>query len=54
MSSVAGRRSALSHQLMDRETATSLIAHQKSYIESIGKLIDLRGYLGMGKRAVGV
>ena len=45
---------AYSHQVMERSDAQSLIDAQAAYIADQGKLIEVRGYLGLGPRAVGV
>jgi phosphoenolpyruvate carboxykinase (ATP) len=41
-----------SHKVMPREQAQELIDYQRSYIESFEKIIEVRGTLGIGKRAV--
>lgn len=43
-----------SQKLIDRAQADRLIALQRDYIESKGKLIEVQGFLGLGPRAVGV
>ncbi len=43
-----------SHQVMARSEAQRLIDAQAAYIAEQGKLIEVRGYLGLGPRAVGV
>jgi phosphoenolpyruvate carboxykinase (ATP) len=46
--------SQYSQQLIDPARAQALIDRQRAYIESKGELIDVRGYLGLGPRAVPV
>ncbi len=43
-----------SHQVMERPQADALIDRQRQYIEARGELIDIRGSLGVGSRAVPV
>jgi len=43
-----------SHQVMPPQRAAEIIARQERYIKTAGKMIDVRGYLGVGPRAVGV
>jgi len=43
-----------SQKTITRADADALIATQTAYIENIGKLLEVRGYLGLGPRAVGV
>ncbi|MDP6933720.1 MAG: phosphoenolpyruvate carboxykinase (ATP), partial [Myxococcota bacterium] len=43
-----------SHQTMPRAEAEALIQGQRDYIRSRGRLIEIRGDLGLGPRAVGV
>ncbi len=38
--------------IIDRERADALIRRQRAYIEEQGKLIEVRGFLGLGSRAV--
>jgi phosphoenolpyruvate carboxykinase (ATP) len=45
---------AYSHQVLDRNRADELIARQRRYIEESGKLIEVRGFLGLGPHAVPV
>ena len=46
--------SQYSHQLIEPARAQALIDRQQAYIEAKGELIDVRGYLGLGPRAVPV
>jgi phosphoenolpyruvate carboxykinase (ATP) len=39
--------------IIDRERADALIGRQRAYIEEQGTLIEVRGFLGLGPRAVG-
>ncbi|MFT5686955.1 MAG: phosphoenolpyruvate carboxykinase (ATP) [Myxococcota bacterium] len=50
----AANKSRYSHQLIDPAKAAGLIARQRAYIEEKGTLIEICGFLGLGKRAVGV
>lgn len=43
-----------SHRLIAPGRAAELIARQRAYIEDKGQLIEVRGFLGLGPRAVGV
>jgi phosphoenolpyruvate carboxykinase (ATP) len=47
-------RAQYSHNIMDRTEADLLIKRQAEYIEACGELIEVQGFLGLGKRAVGV
>ncbi len=48
------RKAEFSHQLIDPAKAAEIVARQAAYIEASGKLIDVRGFLGLGPRAVPV
>lgn len=47
-------RALYSQGLISREDADRLIAAQRAYIEGKGKLLEVRAFLGLGPRAVGV
>ena len=47
-------KGSFSHQVMDPARAAELIARQRAYIEDKGQLIEIRGTMGLGPRAVGV
>jgi len=46
--------SRYSHNLIDLAKAAELIERQTAYIKEKGQLIEVQGFLGLGKRAVGV
>ena len=46
--------SQYSHKVLPPEKGRELILRQKEYIEKVGKLIEIQGYEGIGKRAVPV
>ena len=39
-------------KVIDRELADALIGRQRAYIEEKGQLIEVRGFIGLGARAV--
>ena len=39
-------------KVIDRDRAEALIGRQKTYIEETGTLLEVRGFIGLGKRAV--
>lgn len=43
-----------SHQVIDPSKAADLISRQSEYIHNVGSLIDVRGALGLGPRAIDV
>jgi len=48
------RPEGISQKLISQADADALIARQRTYIESAGRLIEVQGYLGVGPRAVPV
>ena len=48
------RAEGISQKMISPERADELIARQRAYIESQGRLIEVQGYLGVGPRAVPV
>jgi len=50
----AARSHEYSAKVIDPERARALIDGQRAYIEQIGKLIEVQGYVGVGPRAAGV